>query len=45
MYLPVALEVYNRLFMDILSFTRVDKIKKHLFGLTQSIYLPRPSFE
>ena len=36
MYLPLDLEMYNILFIDSLGFMEGDKIKKHLFGLTQS---------
>ena len=32
MYLPVALEVYNRLFIDSSGFMAVDEIKKRLLG-------------
>ena len=39
MYLPLALEVYNRLFMGSLGLMAVAKIKKHLLGLTQ-MYSP-----
>ena len=35
MYLPLALEVHNRLIIDSLGFMVVDKIRKHLLGLTQ----------
>ena len=35
MYLPLALEVYNRLFIDSLGFMSVYTIKKHLFQLIQ----------
>ena len=37
MHLLLALEVYNRQFID--SFIVVDLIKKHHLGLTQSIIL------
>ena len=37
MYLPLALEVYNRLFINSLGFMVVDKVKTHLLRLTQSI--------
>ena len=40
MYLPLALEVYNRLFTDSFGFIVVNKIKKHPSGLTQSQYSP-----
>ena len=40
MYLPLALEEYN---IDSLGFMAVDKIKKHLLGLTQSKILTGPS--
>ena len=36
MYLPLALEVCNRLLDGSLGFMVVDKIKKHLSGLNQS---------
>ena len=36
MYIPVVLEVYNRLFIDCLGTLLVHNIKKHLFVLTQS---------
>ena len=36
----MSLEVYNKLFIDSLEFMEVVKIKKHLFGLTQSNTLP-----
>ena len=35
MYLPLALEVHNRLIIDSLGFMVVDKIRKHLLGVTQ----------
>ena len=35
-YLALALDVYNRLFIDCLGFIAVDQIKKHIMGLTQS---------
>ena len=38
MYLPLALEVYNGLFIDMLGFMALDIIKKHL-RFTQSKYL------
>ena len=40
MYLPLALEEYN---IDSFGFMGVDKINKHLLGLTQSEYSPQPS--
>ena len=36
MYFPLALEMYNKLFIDGLVFMAVDQIKKHILGLTQS---------
>ena len=39
MYVPLALEVYNRPFIDNLGFMAVDKIKKHLLGPS---FLPSP---
>ena len=36
MYLPLASDVHNKLFIDMLSFIVVVKIKKHL--LTQGVY-------
>ena len=35
MYLPLALEMYNRLFIDSLGLLAVYEIKKHLFQLIQ----------
>ena len=43
MYSPLALDVYNRLFVDSLGLMAVDTTKKHMLGLTQSKYLPWPS--
>ena len=44
MYLPLALEVYNRLFIESLGVLVVNEIKKHLLGsCTQSKYSPCPS--
>ena len=40
MYLPLALDVYNRLFIDRLGFMEVDEIKKSMSGFTQSKYSP-----
>ena len=34
--LPLALDVYNGLFIDSLDFMAVDSFKKHILGLTQS---------
>ena len=45
MYLPLALEVFYRLFIDSKCSMAVDKIKKHLLGLTQSKYSPWPSVD
>ena len=42
-YLPLVMEVLNRLFIDCLGFMMVNKIKKHLLRLNQSKYSPRPS--
>ena len=36
MYVPLALEVYNRLFIDNLGFMAVHEIKKLILGLNQS---------
>ena len=44
MYLPLALEVCTRLFIDNLGFMAVDEITKKLLGLTP-IYSPRLSFQ
>ena len=41
MFVPLALEVYNRLFIDSLGFRLVDNIKKHLLSQIYSIW---PSF-
>ena len=38
MYIPLDLEAYNRVFIDSVGFMVIDKIKKHLLGLTQSKY-------
>ena len=35
MYFPLALEVYNRLFIESLGFMAVDIIEKYLLGLAQ----------
>ena len=43
MYLSVALVEYNRLFIDRFGFLVVNRIKKHLLGLTQSKSSPWPS--
>ena len=45
LYLPLALEVFYRLFIDSKCFMAVDKIKKHLLGFTQSKYSPWPSVD
>ena len=34
MYLPLTLKMYNRLFIDSLGITVVERIKKHVLGLT-----------
>ena len=39
MYSPLALELYNRLFIYRLGLMTVHKIKKHFLGFTQSKYL------
>ena len=44
MYLPLALEVYNKLIIDILGFMGVDEIKKHLFGLKAAVSVFFTSF-
>ena len=43
MYLALALEVYNRLFINTFGFMVVDKIKKHMLGLAQPNNSPLPS--
>ena len=35
MYLPLTLEVYDRLFINSLGFMVVDEIRKHQLGLTR----------
>ena len=35
MYLTLALEVYNRLFIDSLGFVAVDIIEKHMLALLE----------
>ena len=42
-YFPLAVEVHNRLFIDSLRSTVVERIKKLLLGFTQSKYSPWPS--
>ena len=39
MYLPLALRVYNSLFIDSLCMMVVDEIKNHILGLTKSYIL------
>ena len=44
MYLPLVLEVCNRLLIDCVGLISVDTIKKHLLGFTQSVYSIKTSF-
>ena len=44
MCLLLALEVYSRLLIYSLGFMAVDRNKKHLLGLTQTIILTLASF-
>ena len=37
-YSPLALEVYNKLFIGSSGFMAIDRINKHMFGRTQSRY-------
>ena len=39
MHLPLALRVYNSLFIDSLCMMVVDEIKNHILGLTKSYIL------
>ena len=38
MYLPLDLVVYNRLLIEYLGLVSVDKMKKHLPGLNNSLF-------